>query len=234
MKRFVEVFTDEYIPLLERQILFSGLSAEDISLFIQHSNPFFENIQKGQTFQLPNEHMRMIGLVFKGNIQIFSVGYDGSRTILKSIREGETSGILYSTLDYYNSVIELTADTDAFFLLIDPNSIFIVEKSLAVIQHNILVNLLASQRQVFIDISQHMVILSQRSIRDKVLKYLQITSNRVHSYSFKIIFSREELASYLAVDRASLSRTLGELKKEGIIDFKKNKFKILDSRYFMY
>ena len=170
--------------------------------------------------------MRMIGLVFKGNIQIFSVGYDGSRTILKSIREGETSGILYSTLDYYNSVIELTADTDAYFMLIDPNSIFIVEKSLAVIQHNI--------RQVFIDISQHMVILSQRSIRDKVLKYLQITSNSIHSYSFKIIFSREELASYLAVDRASLSRTLGELKKEGIIDFKKNKFKILDSRYFMY
>ncbi len=178
--------------------------------------------------------MRMIGLVFKGDIQIFSVGYDGSRTILKSIREGETSGIMYSTLDYYNSVIELTADTDAYILLIDPNSVYIVENSIAVIQHKILVNLLASQRQVFIDISQHMMILSQRSIRDKVLKYLQITSNTVHSYSFRIIFSREELASYLAVDRASLSRTLGELKKEGIIDFKRNKFKILDFGYFTY
>ncbi|MBQ1507207.1 MAG: hypothetical protein IIZ36_02140, partial [Ruminococcus sp.] len=182
MKRFIEVFSEEHIPLLERQIMFSGLSAEEISLFIQHSNPFFESIENGHTFQLPNKQMRMIGLVFKGNIQISSVGYDGSRTILKSIREGETSGILYSTLDYYNSVIEMTANTDSFLMLIDPNSVFIVEKSIATIQHNILVNLLASQRQVFIDISQHMMILSQRSIRDKVLKFLQITAHRQHSY----------------------------------------------------
>lgn len=43
--------------------------------------------------------------------------------------------------------------------------------------------------------------------------------------------TREELASYLAVDRAALSRTLGELKKEGIIDFHKNHFIILDTEY---
>ena len=35
------------------------------------------------------------------------------------------------------------------------------------------------------------------------------------------------MADYLALDRSNLSRELSKLKKEGIIDFKKNKFKLL-------
>ena len=34
------------------------------------------------------------------------------------------------------------------------------------------------------------------------------------------------MASYLNADRSALSRILSEMKKEGLISFKKNKFKI--------
>ena len=47
-------------------------------------------------------------------------------------------------------------------------------------------------------------------------------------------YNEKELANYLAVDRASLSRSLGELKNEGIIDFKKNQFTILSTAHFKY
>ena len=49
---------------------------------------------------------------------------------------------------------------------------------------------------------------------------LQIYCKREHSCEVDLPFSRDELANYLAVDRASLSRALGELKKAGIIEFK--------------
>ena len=42
------------------------------------------------------------------------------------------------------------------------------------------------------------------------------------------------LAAYLAVDRASLSRSLGELRREGILEFRKNHFKILSTQHFQY
>ena len=64
--------------------------------------------------------------------------------------------------------------------------------------------------------------------REKILEYL---SNQKKALSldsnFEINLNRNEMADYLALDRSNLSRELGKLKKEGIIDFKKNKFKLL-------
>lgn len=76
--------------------------------------------------------------------------------------------------------------------------------------------------------------LSQKNIRDKIMRFLKICSESARSYEFDISMSREELAAFLAVDRASLSRSLGKLKREGIIDFQKRHFKILTTRYFQY
>ena len=92
----------------------------------------------------------------------------------------------------------------------------------------------SSQRELFISMSEHVLCLSQKSIRDKILRYLKIQSERCRAYEFDIPFSREEFASYLAVDRASLSRSLSELKREGIIDFKKSRFRILTTKHFQY
>ena len=73
-----------------------------------------------------------------------------------------------------------------------------------------------------------MQILSKRTTREKILEYL---SNQKKALSldsnFEINLNRNEMADYLALDRSNLSRELGKLKKEGIIDFKKNKFKLL-------
>ena len=102
------------------------------------------------------------------------------------------------------------------------------------IQHKILVNVMASQRQLFISISEHLMCLSQKTIRDKIMRFLKICSESTRSYTFDIPMSREQLAEFLAVDRASLSRSLSGLKSEGIIDFNKNHFTILTTRYFQY
>lgn len=45
--------------------------------------------------------------------------------------------------------------------------------------------------------------------------------------SFKIPFSREEMADFLAVDRSALSRELSKMKKEGIITYNKNNFTLI-------
>ena len=118
--------------------------------------------------------------------------------------------------------------------MIPPEKIFIAEEKLAMIQQKIVVNMIASQRQVYLELSEHLSCLTQRNIRDKILKFLKNRCEQEHSLSFSVPFSREELANYLAVDRASLSRSLSELKSNGILDFRKNKFTILNTNIFKY
>ena len=123
---------------------------------------------------------------------------------------------------------------DCEILFIPPEPMFITEDSLASIQQKILVNMLASQRQVFLQISEHLACLSKRSIKGKFMHLLQIYCKREHSCEVDLPFSRDELANYLAVDRASLSRALGELKKAGIIEFKKSHFKLIETAEYHF
>jgi len=46
------------------------------------------------------------------------------------------------------------------------------------------------------------------------------------SSTFEIPFNRQQLADYLNVDRSALSKELGKMKEEGILDFHKNVFRL--------
>lgn len=234
MDKFIRQTNEADLDLLSNQILFSGLDEQEISIFIKHAAPVYLSIEEGQSFSLPNEYMHMICLVLSGSISIFSVNYDGSRSVIKYIPYGESSGIIYSMLEYYNTIFELKAKNNSEIMLINPDKIFVTDQKLCAIQHKIAVNLIAVQKRVLIEISEHLACLSQRSIKDKILKFLQISCEKTHSYELDLPFSREELANYLAVDRASLSRSLSELKKENIISYKKNHIVILDARSFKF
>ena len=193
--------------------------------FSQLHDKIYISLEAGQIVTLDKSYSYMISVVVSGDVLISSTDIEGNKTLIKSITEGESSGSLYSILDYRNALVEIEARDDSEVILIDPDSLFVTDEKIAVIQQKMLVNLIQSQRGLF----DH---LSKRSIRDKIIKYLGFCSEQAHSNRFDIPLSREDLAGYLAVDRASLSRSLGELKREKIIDFNKNHFIILDENYF--
>ena len=67
--------------------------------------------------------------------------------------------------------------------------------------------------------------LSQRTTRAKVLSYLSHQAEAAGSSSFTIPLDRQELADYLSVDRSALSAQLGQLRREGVLDFSRNNSK---------
>jgi CRP-like cAMP-binding protein len=70
-------------------------------------------------------------------------------------------------------------------------------------------------------------ILSKKSLRDRIVLYLSLQAKRKKTNDFLIPFNREEFAAYLCVDRSALSRELGRMQDEGLIQFEKNRFIIL-------
>ena len=72
-------------------------------------------------------------------------------------------------------------------------------------------------------------ILSQRGLRDRVLVYLTMQAERRGTMTFRIPFSREELAAFLCVNRSALSHELSRMEAEGLIRFRKNEFTLLSA-----
>ncbi len=232
MKRYLENIKTTHFGTLHEKQLFSGLTDNEIYTFLQHSKPYYIPLCQGETVNLDERHSRMIGVVISGDVVIFNTDSDGNKTMIKTVNDGESTGSLYSILDYSNNLIELEGRENSEVILIEPDSLFVADESIALIQQKMLVNLIATQKSLFQSLSEHLYCLSQRSIRDKIIRYLQFCRDREKKDAFDIPMSREEFASYLAVDRASLSRSLSEMKNDGIIDYHKNHFRVLDSGFF--
>ena len=68
-----------------------------------------------------------------------------------------------------------------------------------------------------------------RSTRDKLLSYLSSCAQDAGSAIFSIPFDRQQLADYLSVERSAMSAELSRMKKDGLIDYHKNQFRLFDN-----
>ena len=61
------------------------------------------------------------------------------------------------------------------------------------------------------------------------MSYLNAVALQKKSNEFDIPFDRQQFADYLNLERTALSKELGKMQKDGLIRFRKNRFKLLVS-----
>lgn len=86
--------------------------------------------------------------------------------------------------------------------------------------------LLSSRRSL--TLSLHIFYIKPKKIRERVSYYLSGLASSLGTTEFDIPFNREQFADYLNVDRTALSKELSNMQSEGLIEFKKNHFKLLE------
>ena len=222
------------IDSLMDKTLFHGMRRGEICAFLEYAKPTCVKLYEGQTLTAGKNYYNVLGLLVAGVVHVNSVDYDGTKTMLRAISAQGTSDMFYSSSDYQNRLIELSAFTDAEIMMFPPESVLEADESVLLVQHKVLVNMIQTQRELFHDIKKKVEVLSQRTVRDKILRILHWCSEEERCYEFTVPFTREGLAYFLAVDRASLSRSLSALKREGVIDFHRNKFRIITTEQFRY
>ena len=70
-------------------------------------------------------------------------------------------------------------------------------------------------------------ILTQGSLRKKLMLYFSILSREQHSTTITLPFGRDKLANYLFCDRSAVSRELGRMDREGLIQLGKTEITLL-------
>lgn len=227
MDRFLDIYTEEQLDLISGQLLFRGLSRDELTAFLSYADPKLLHIPQGEVMHSDHPAAEKIGLVFSGLVRVYHIDREGILTVVRVLQPGSTIGTIFSLAGNENKVYDAEAVKDTDALLMEPEKLMVTYPPLAVVQHRILRNLVDSQAHLYYILSRRLDILSQRSLRDKILRLLDYARDLYHVDEFDLPYSRDEMASYLAVDRASLSRSLGALKQEGVIDFHRNHFTVL-------
>ena len=73
--------------------------------------------------------------------------------------------------------------------------------------------------------------MSKRTTREKLISYLSEQAKKQNSANFTIPFNRQQLADFLSVDRSAMSNELCKMRDEGLIEFEKNKFRLLQPKH---
>ncbi|MFI3208870.1 MAG: Crp/Fnr family transcriptional regulator [Eubacteriales bacterium] len=217
----------KYLPDIKEAPLFANVRDAELEPVLSCLDGHVKVYEKGEYVSLAYEEVKNVGLVLKGTIQMVQEDMWGRKTLLMIIHKNELFGETFICGDHVLPTVSFYASTNVEVLFLPIHRVMHTCSNACEFHHNIIENLIklvANKNEQFIS---KIEILSQKSLRDKISVYLSIEAKRSQSDYFELQTGRVEMAEYLCADRSALTRELNSMKKEGLIDYDKNTFRII-------
>ena len=207
---------DTRLTALSRCRLFQDLPRETLEREILPRGKRRE-FERQRVLIAPGDRVDWFGVVLRGKVQISQIFSDGTSSLMDALGPGHTLGTdLICTRSRRSPYYAVAAVLEAGALSGEARTI-------------LWRNLLTLLSDGNLRKHYRLAILAQRGLRDRVLVYLTMQAERRGTNTFRIPFSREELAAFLCVNRSALSHELSRMEAEGLIRFRKNEFTLLSA-----
>lgn len=213
---------EEIFAVLLRCPLFSGLDAEALRELLPRLQPIRRRWVRGETLLHPGEPAPGVGVVLSGGVRVVREDFWGNRSLLTTVEPGDLFAEAFACAGVPLAVrVEGVKEGEGIFF--PPENLMDPPPGGGALPGRLL-GLMARKNLMLNRKIDH---LSQRTTRAKVLSYLSDQAEAAGSSSFTIPLDRQELADYLSVDRSALSAQLGQLRREGVLDFSRSRFTLL-------
>jgi len=216
----------ELISTLKQTALFADFPEDVLN---ENLLPYRQcrDYQKDQFLLEPQQPMDRFGIVLSGKVHILHLFPEGEASLTKVLTAGQILGAdlicTHSRRSPYHA--EAVQPTRMLYLpaeLLTAPGLLPEQWRLSALSR-----LLTLISQENMKKEYRLAILSQKGLRERILTYLTMQAGRRGTGTFSIPFSRDELASFLCVNRSALSHELSKMRQEGLIEFHKNTFTLL-------
>ena len=199
--------------------LFAGFDAGELARLEQILSLAVSYAQQGELLLRADDPALVPGYLLSGKARAFFTDYWGHRSILSDLREGDLFG---------GAAVYLSAPlAPCTVLTLDPRPLRRPGGADASLLERFRCRVGEVLARTDLLLLQKLDILSRRTTRDKAMAYFSSEAARAGSPSFRIPFTREELADYLCVNCSALSTELSKLQQEGWIRFTRDRFQLL-------
>ncbi len=168
-----------------------------------------------------------ICIVLEGSADLMRYDFNGNQMIVERFHQFDVFGEIFYQINTNNELFVLAKEKTK--ILIFNYDIFEKKCKKNCKFHEELVlglpNLVLSKVS---DLNLRIELLSKKTIRDKLITYFKIISEKNFNKTFTLPLSLTDLADYLSIDRSAMMRELKTLKSEGFIKKSdKNKITLL-------
>jgi CRP-like cAMP-binding protein len=208
---------------LTKCIIFRGFDERQLALALDFFEAEFRFFPRGSFLNRISAPLTRFGLVLSGTVRVYRDDVNGHHMILANVGAGETFGESLCWLGQ-DADVYICAVTDVELYWLKANNLKNPAKSsepYAALLRERFISMLAHRA---LDMNDRIQILSQTTIRAKLMAFFSQCVTRGGSNCFEVPFDRSNMAHYLGTDRSALSRELGRMRDEGLIEFSGSRF----------
>lgn len=218
----------DFLDVLSASALFHGIETKELEAMLVCLGGQIKNYKKGTSIFRWGDKISKIGFVLDGTVHVLRETYWGKESLLGRIGAGDLFGEIYACLPDLEFDGTVLAQSDCMILFLDLNRTLTTCSSACHFHTQMISNLMRILAQKNIAFSRKLDCLSHHTIRARLLEYFSQQARICGTSSFSIALNRQQLADYLCVDRSAMTMELYKLKDEGILDFDKKNFTLLE------
>ena len=187
------------------------------------------SFEKGAVIAFEAETINHVGVVLTGKVDMVKEDLWGNRTMLVRMGKDEVFGETFACGEDSLSMVTFVAAEDSEVLFLSFCRVMHTCTHACAFHQTLIENMVRIIARKNRELMRKVEVVSKKSLREKVLAYLSIQAQQQAVRTFEIPLGRSELAEYLCADRSALTRELAKMQEEGIIDYHRNTFKILQN-----
>ena len=218
----------KYIPILKRTRMFAGVVEEERESMLSCLGAKLRSYKSGEYVFRQGEHPTAIVILAEGRLHIRNDDYWGNRSILSSVAVGEMFGEAYAAPDSGALLNDVVALEDSTLIFFDVKRVLTTCPAACRFHAMVVQNMFFAISEKNRKLVQKLGHMSKRSTREKLISYLSEEAKKHSSGEFSIPFNRQQLADFLSVDRSAMSAELSKMRSEGLLEYNKNNFKLMN------
>lgn len=209
------------LETIKRSMLFRNMDEEEIkqSLFAMDAEE--RTYQKDEIILCAGDTTDKMGLVLSGGVTIETVDPWGNRSILSHVGPGHLFAEVFALLEKEPILVDVQVSQACQIMFLRPKRI---EGCTEPWSAKLMRNLLQISLNKNLNLSSRSYHTAPKTSRGRIMAYLSAMSIRAHSREFDIPFDRQQLADYLNLERSALSKELSKMRRDGLLEFRKNHF----------
>jgi len=209
----------EWIDTLKSALLFRGIGSESLNIMLDCLKPTVRRTKQREIIVAYGQPFQGIGIIASGKVALSKETYSGNRIIMGILEAGDIFGEVVAFSNRRIWPMTVIAQEDCVLLFLPPDKIIGACSNICSSHSTLIINMLRilSNRAAMLD--KKIEHISSKNIRGRISSYLQDIYLQSGNKELTLTMKRHELADYLNIPRPSLSREMGSMRDDGIIEF---------------
>ena len=222
----VQHFFEHMIKILKHIGIFNGYDVNEIMHILDNVYHYSCHYRRNSYIYAPGDKINYLAIIISGEVDTLFFTSDGKECLVSRSDSGQIIGLSFSFLDKDNNALYFRSASHTQILFIDIHSLisFTIQ---TLNNYKMLWNIINELSETNMDLYKKMQLITQSTLRDKLLIYLDDVSKNITADSFKLPMTREHLANYIGSERSSVCRELTKMQQDKLIDIDSNYITLL-------